>query len=43
MGIIIEEMSSWTALTWHTGTKIAFETKNVQSKYFGIFIMKIFE
>ena len=35
------EMTSWTALTWHIGIKTAFYTKNIKSKYFGIFIMKI--
>ena len=31
----------FTVLMWHTGMKIAFETKNMKSKYFGIFIIKI--
>ena len=41
MGTVIAEMSSCTALTWHTWLKTAFETKNMKSKYFGMFIMKI--
>ena len=41
MGTVITEMSSWTALTWQTGMKTAFETKNIKSNYFGTFIMKI--
>ena len=41
--IYFAEMSSWTALTGHTGMKIAFETKNIKCKYFVIFIMKILE
>ena len=37
MGTVVSEISSWSALSWHTGRK----TKNMKSKYFGIFIMKI--
>ena len=43
MGIVFAKMSSWTALTGHTGMKIAFETRNMKSQYFGIFIMKNLE
>ena len=38
---IFAEMSSWTAVTWQTVMKTAFETKNMKRKYFGIFIMII--
>ena len=31
MGTVTGEMSSWTALTWHTGIKTEFETKNMKS------------
>ena len=41
MGTVISEMSSWKALTWHTGMKTAFDTKNMKSKYFGLLIIKI--
>ena len=37
---VFGEMSSWTASTWHIGMKTAIKTKNMESKPFGIFIMK---
>ena len=40
-GTVIAEMSSWIALTGNTGMKTAFETNNMKSKCFGIFIIKI--
>ena len=39
--IVLKEMSSWTALTWHIGMMTAFYTKYIQGKYFRNFIMKI--
>ena len=41
MGTVIEEISSWTALTWYTVMKTEFKTKNIKSESFGIFIKKI--
>ena len=43
MGTVIVDMLSWTALTmtWHTGRKTAFETKNVKRIFFKIIIVKI--
>ena len=38
MGTVFVEISS---LTWHIGMKTAYYTKDKESKYFGIFIMKI--
>ena len=40
-GNSLAEMSSWTALTCHTGMKSVFETKSLKGKYLGIFIMNI--
>ena len=36
------EMSSWAALTWNIGSKNAFESKNMKSKYFGDLITNFF-
>ena len=41
METVFGELSSWTALTWLTVMKTAFKNKNMKSKYFGIFNMKI--
>ena len=41
MGTVFAAMSTWTALTWHTVIKPEFKNKNVTSKTYGIFNMKI--
>ena len=41
MGTVFADMSSSTALTGRTGMKASFKTKNMTSKYFGNFIIKI--
>ena len=41
MGEDFAEMSSSTALTWHTVTKTALKAKNMKSESFGIFLRKI--
>ena len=40
MGTVFAEMSSWIALTWYTVMKTAFNTKNMKSESYGIFIVK---
>ena len=40
MGTVFVEMSSWKALTGFTVMKTAFKTKNMNSEFFGIFIIK---
>ena len=42
MGTIFSEMSSLTALTWPNREKNAFRNKYMKSKYFGNFLMKVF-
>ena len=41
MRTVFAGMSSWTALTWYKVTKTTFKTKNVKSKSFWMFFMKI--
>ena len=31
---VFEEMTSWTALTWHIGMTIVFKTEHMKGKYF---------
>ena len=40
MGTVFTEMSSWKALTGFTVMKTAFKTRNMNSEFFGISIMK---
>ena len=41
MGIVFEEMSSWTALAWYTVMKTVFRTTSMKRDSFENFIMKI--
>ena len=41
MGTDFAEMSFWTALAWKIVMKTALRQKNMKSKYFGNFIIKI--